>query len=266
MSDSYQRSSRARGQALFDPEAFACWRDVDAVPSRLRGVRVLTAATAPVDGRVDGHVHDGPTVVCCLTGTTRIESASGVLDLAAGEAVLVAPGAWHRHATLRAGSSVYAHGLIGCRSDVLLATARRRWWLILAEEPSRGLLERAMQAANADSRRSAVAALIGHFAREPAAALHMTPEQAAMARFVWRNFWRPVTAGDVLRASGLQRAQAHALFRACYGDSPKRALTRSRISLARQLEAEGLDAVQVALRSGFITPARMARARKGFHD
>ncbi|MBA3685912.1 MAG: hypothetical protein H0W72_11825, partial [Planctomycetes bacterium] len=115
------------GTPLFDPEAFRCWRLVEAFPARLRSVRVLDARAAVVDARLDGHLHPETTVVCCIAGTTRVETARGGIDLALGDAVVVAPGAWHRHSLLRRDSAVFAQGLMGRRSDVLLATALRRW-------------------------------------------------------------------------------------------------------------------------------------------
>ncbi len=261
MSDRNQKLRPRLGVPLFDPEAFACWRLVERFPSQLRAVRLVEAKAAAPDERLDGHLHVVPTVVCCLAGASRVETARGVLDLGAGEAVVVAPGAWHRHAPLRGRSAIYAQGLIGRRSDVLLATAGRRWWLTVPEDPSRALLARALSD-EAGGRRAAVAELVAEFAREPASALAMTPEQAAMARFLWSNVHRPVTAADVLRASGLGRAQAHATFVACFGEAPKQALTRSRLALADRLEAEGVQVHEVAARSGFVDRARLQRVRQ----
>lgn len=261
MSDRNQKIRPRLGVPLFDPEAFACWRLVERFPAQVRSVRLVQAKAAAPDDRLDGHLHVVPTVVCCLNGAARVETARGVLDLGAGEVAVVAPGAWHRHAPLRGQSAIYAQGLIGRRSDVLLATPERRWWLTVPEDPSRGLLARALSEAAAD-RLAAVAELVAEFAREPASALAMTPQQAAMARFLWNNVHRPVTAADVLRASGLGRAQAHATFVACFGEAPKQALTRSRLALAERLEAEGVHLHEVAARSGFVDRQRLRRVRR----
>jgi AraC-like DNA-binding protein len=262
MSDKNQRNGRDSGATLFDPEAFSCWRSVAAAANLLRTVHILTARSAPMSTRLAGHIHAEPTMVCCLTGVVRIETAGKPLDLLAGEAAVVAPGAWHRHAPLRGNASVFAQGVIGRRSDVLLATAQRSWWLTLNEEPSHGHLKRALSAETSEQRRAAIRDIIAGFAQEPAAALQMSAEQVAMARYMWANFWRPIEARDILRASSLKRAQAHALFTACYGDTPKRALTRCRMRLAAHLEAEGMLADEIALRSGFVTSAQLRRTTR----
>jgi AraC-like DNA-binding protein len=255
--------SRAGGQPLLDPGVFACWRLVEAFPAKLRAVRVLAARSAPPDSTLDGHLHAEPTVVCCLAGVARIETGAGRIDLAAGEAAVVAPGAWHTHPPLRAGSAVFAQGTIGRRSDVVLATPERRWWVVVPEQPARELLARALGGA-ASERRTAVAELAAQFAREPATALAMSPDQAAMARFLWANFTRPISGAEIVRSSGLGRSQAHESFRACFGESPKRALTRCRLAMAARLDAEGLEPAEAAARSGFMTAARLGRARRTF--
>lgn len=258
MSSPDQTKRRQRAAPLFDPDAFAAWRLVEAFPARLRAVRVVAARTAPFADLLDGHLHAEPTIVCCIAGTTRIETGRGILDLAMGEAAVVAPGAWHRHTPLRAGSAVYAQGLIGRRSDVLLATSARRWSAVVPEEPSRRWLAQALDG-DERARRAAVAELAAQFAREPAAALEMTPAQRAMGWHLWARFTRPITVAEVLKASGLGRAQAYASFAAAFGESPKRALTRIRLALARRLLAEGLPAAEAAERSGFSTAARLRR-------
>ncbi|MBA3686238.1 MAG: helix-turn-helix transcriptional regulator [Planctomycetes bacterium] len=95
-------------------------------------------------------------------------------------------------------------------------------------------------------------------------ALTMSAEQIAMGHFLWSNFTRPISAADVLRASGLARAQAHACFHEAHGEPPKRALTRCRLALAERLSAEGLQDAEIAARSGFASAACLRRVRKAW--
>jgi AraC-like DNA-binding protein len=263
MSDRRQTNRRS-GLPLFDPDAFAIWRLVEGFPPRLGAVRTVAARSAPLHDRLDGHLHAVPTVVCCLAGTTRIETARGGVDLAAGEGAVVAPGAWHRHPPLRGKAAIFAQGLVGRRSDVLLATAERRWTLVVPEDPARDLLARMLADTDDQQRRAAMAELVATFARAPAMALTMDAEQAAMARYLWSNFTRPIAASEIWRASGLGRAQAHASFRDCFGEPPKRALTRCRLALAERLLAEGVPPGEAAARSGLGTGARLTRIRRRF--
>jgi quercetin dioxygenase-like cupin family protein len=248
----------------FDPEAFACWRLLEAAAARMARAVVLPARQAPHDDRLDGHVHAQPTIVACLAGTTRIECSGSTIDLHALEAAVVAPGAWHRHAALRGGSAVYAQGLLGQRSDVMLMQGARRWWLTIHQEPSQRWLYQALHATSPAQRLQAVVALMGGFAREPALAMTMSSAQAAMARYLWGSFTRGITAQDILHASSLQRAQAHLSFRACFGQSPKQALTQARLALATHLQAEGFSAQEIARASGFASSPRWRRTRRAW--
>ncbi len=263
MSGSDQRKrSKAATIPVFDPEAFRCWRLVESGPQLLRQAHLIRAREAPPDAGIDGHVHAVPTLVACLRGTTRVETAQGGLDLPAGSAALVAPGAWHRHTGLRGDTVVYAQGLMALRSDLVLLSPPRRWWLLIPQEPSRLLLERALAAEDAGQRLAAVRELVANVAREPAQALSMTESQQAMARFLWGNFIRPITAADILRASRLGRSQASLLFRSCFGEPPTQALRRSRLELARHLQAEGYSSGEVAERCGLVSRARWRRQER----
>jgi hypothetical protein len=232
------------------------------VAARISQVRLLPAREAPVDPRLDGHVHALPTMICCLHGTTRTESASATIDLHPGEAVVIAPGAWHRHAPLRAQSAIYAQGLMARRSDVLLMHSQRRWWLTIPEQPSRRSLYHALQATSDDQRVVSVIELMSSFAREPAMAMTMSPSQVAMAHYLWGNFTRDITASDILRSSTLSRAQAHLSFRTCFHETPKQALTHARLALAEHLEREGFTPSEVARTSGFVSSARWRRTQR----
>lgn len=251
-----------RAQALIDPAVFACWRLLAHQAGHLMRVRLLTARAAPRTAQVDGHEHAVPTVVVCLSGTTRVQHAQGALDLAAGEAAVVAPGAWHAHDPLRTGSVVYAQGLVGQRSDLMLVTPTQRWWAVIPAEPSALLLTRALAAGDERARVAHVRELLTQVVHESVQALRMTSCQQAMAGFLWSRFTEPIRARDILRVSGRSRARAYAQFCACFGEPPLRALTRARLDLARHLRAEGFPADEISRRCGLERVPRLTRLER----
>src|ERR1043165_8211324 len=102
-----------------DPRVVDLWFTAMQLPTALRSVTVVTGAGAPAR-RDAGETHTVPTLIACLRGVVRIECAGRNLDLTAGEAALIAPGAWHRHAALKAGSACLGQGFM------LGGAARRR--------------------------------------------------------------------------------------------------------------------------------------------
>jgi AraC-like DNA-binding protein len=255
-------TKRRGGPPLIDPAVFACWRQVDAWAGRLRSARLVRAREAAMAPGFAGQVHAVPTLVCCLRGTARIALATRGVDLAAGEAAMIAPGAWHAHPPLKPGSMVYAQGLLARRSDVLLITPERRCWLMISAAPAETLLARAMTASDQQARLHAVQECIASFAREPAEAWIMREPEQRMAGYLWSNFTQPIRPGDILRASGLSRAQAHQVFRGCFGETPLAALTSARLTLASHLEVEGFDPQAIAQRCGFPSLAHWRRCQR----
>ncbi len=253
---------KRRGPPLIDPAVFACWRLVDASAGRLRSARVVRAREAPLAPGFAGQVHPVPTLVCCLSGTARVALAGRSVDLAAGEAALIAPGACHAHPPLKPGSVVYAQGLLARRSDVLLLTPERRWWVTIAAAPTETLFARALAAHEPQARLQAVQECMAGFAREPAEAWIMREPEQRMAGYLWSNFTQAIGARDILRASGLGRAQAHQVFHDCFGETPLQALTSARLALAAHLEAEGFAPAAVAERCGFPSRARWRRCQR----
>src|ERR1043165_5660302 len=125
-----------------DPRVVDLWFTAMQLPTALRSVTVVTGAGAPAR-RDAGETHTVPTLIACLRGVVRIECAGRNLDLTAGEAALIAPGAWHRHAALKAGSACLGQVFMLGRSDMERAVPGQAWWLATPEQPSRELLTRA---------------------------------------------------------------------------------------------------------------------------
>jgi AraC-like DNA-binding protein len=133
---------------------------------------------------------------------------------------------------------------------------------VIPAAPAAALLERALAAEDAGARLLAAQEALTRFAREPAEAWTMREPETRMAGYLWSNFTQPIRAADILRASGLARAQAHLVFRACFGESPLEALTSARLALGSHLEAEGFAPPAIAERCGFPSLAQWRRTQR----
>jgi len=251
-----------RQNAVMDPWQRRWWRLLEDLPARLGAVQRWTGLAAPpADG--DGGLHATPTAVVCLAGVVRVRRPGEVLDLHAGEALLIAPGVWHHHEAMRPGALVFAQGFLATCSDVLVRDEARRWSGRLASQPSRNLMEAALAAADAAQRRRRFAEVIAQFLAEPVSDLAFDhPALDRMIDRMWSGLHRGVSVAQVLAASGLSRAQAYRLFTAGYGLPPKRAMEQSRLWLARGLLSAGVGRGAAARGSGFATAERLRRAER----
>jgi AraC-like DNA-binding protein len=198
-----------------------------------------------------GETHTVPTLIACLAGVVRVECGGKPVDLNAGAAALVAPGAWHRHAPLKAGSASVGQGFMLGRSDLELSLPGQSWWLAIPEQPSRGLLIRAC-AAGARERLALVRESLAGLGDE--SARPVMPMPAAVQRmwlYLRRERLAPIRAADVLRASGLGATRAHVLFSGYFSETPHRMLTRHRLEYACHLLAGGAGVGEVAACCGF---------------
>lgn len=214
----------------------------------------------------EGQHHTMPTIVACLAGVVRIERPGlRPVDLAAGEAAVIAPGIRHVHAPLRAGSAQYAQGFMLGRSDIELATGGRSWLLAIPENPARTLAERACRCPERERAgllRDALSALTG----APACTIApMPPAVERMWLYLRRERLSPISASDVLRASGLRPTRAHLVFRAYFSETPHRMLIRHRLEYARHLLLAGGAIGEVAAACGFRTRAHLTAAFRQEH-
>lgn len=225
----------------------------------LAAARLSTTLTAVglIDGaavhprRETGETHTVPTLIACLTGVVRVECIGKPVDLHAGEATLIAPGAWHRHAQLKAGSASLGQGFMLGRSDMELSVPGQAWWLAIPEQPSRDLLTRAC-AASARERLALVRESLAGLGDE--SARPVMPMPAAVQKmwlYLRRERLAPIRAADVLRASGLKPTRAHLLFSGYFSETPHRMLTRHRLEYACHLLTAGEAVGEVAERCGF---------------
>ena len=254
-----------RHYAGMDPVIRRWWRLLDDLPGRLHTVHRWLDRRPPAR-EDDGHLHVTPTTVVCLEGVLRVISPGRSIDLKPGEGLVIAAGVWHRHELLRPGSITFGQGFLPTCSDVLLGDHQRSWSGRLPFQPSSRLMM-ATQAEDDGPRRVArCVELVKQVLDESIDDLRFAdPALKRMVDRLWSNLHRGVTVPDLVRASGLSRAQAYRVFAAGYGIPPKTAIATARLWLAEALLASGQSVADVAERCGFPSPDTFARAWKREH-
>ncbi len=242
------------------------WRLLDDLPQTLGRVHRWRERVPPPVLDDGGHLHANPTTVICLAGVVRITAPRLRLDLLAGEALVIAPGVWHRHAPLRRDAVWFGQGFLAGWSDVILGDGDRCWTGQVPSQPSRRLCEQALAEEHAGRRYERFRTLLVQVLAESVAhqAFAHPALRAMLARF-WNGLHRGVSVAEVLRASGLSRAQAYRVFTAGYGVPPKEAIETARLWLAAELLTSGMPVAETAARCGFSSPGTFARAWKRAH-
>jgi len=248
-----------------DAESRRCWRLLEALPARLGPVRRWFAR--PRDRAIaDGQLHAVPTMIIALAGVVRVQRHGERLGLRAGEALLLAPGVWHRHEAMRPGSVWFGQGFLGTWSDIALGGGGRDWYGKLPSQPSRRLLDAALAAADADRCRGLVLDLLRQVLAESVDDQTFGhPAMMAMLTTMWSRLHAGARVEDLVRASGLSRAQAYRVFAAGYGMPPREALATNRLWLAQGLLGAGLPVAEVARRCGYPSAGTFTRAWKRAH-
>jgi len=243
------------------PEAIDWWLSLRELPDRLRRVHRWLAVDNPPSPAADHQLHVVPTSVVCMAGAARLSAGSRRLDLAPGDAVIIQPGAWHRHESLRRGSLVFQQGVIHGRSDFWFVTRERELIASVPEQPSHTLLSRAAHEADPERRRAIMVDLLRNLARETAEPLRAVhPAVARMDAMLWRLASEPGGAEDIIGAAGIGRAQAYRLFTRHHGQPPAEVLRRDRLHVAASLLAAGLPVAEVAQRCGFASRQAFSRS------
>jgi AraC-like DNA-binding protein len=248
-----------------DPRVVDLWFTAMQLPTSLRSVALVVGTHAP-PRRETYETHTVPTLIACLRGVVRVECVGRNLDLNAGEAALIAPGAWHRHAALKAGSACLGQGFMLGRSDMELSVPGKAWWLAIQEHPSRELLTKACSS-DARSRVALVREALGGLRDGSARPVRPMPTPVQrMWLYLRRERLSPITAAHVLRASGLGATRAHLLFRAYFDETPHRLLTRHRLEYACHLLGDGTAPGAVATRCGFRSRRQFTAAFRAAFD
>ena len=241
--------------------ALGFWQQVQSRSVRaISRVLLLSARQAPPPNLADAHLHEIPTLVGALDGQVRIAYAGGAIDLQPGEVLVIAPGAWHCHVPLRAGSLAWWQGINSFGSDVHLRDQENELYFAIPLEPSASMLRSLPAIADQVRRCVQATALLTQLLSETPRRDPRLPAQRRMAEHLWRHMHLPVTTTQILAASGLGIRQAHRLFVALYQDTPKRVLERARLALAEQYLREGFSVAEAARMSGYRDRAGLTRA------
>lgn len=257
----------------WSPELIEWWTALRAIPQTLRTVQRWKASDYPPTEEHGYHQHSVPTLVVCVHGSARISSSartgsrahsgsdSARVDLLAGDALILQPGAWHRHETIRKGALVFQQGFLRGRADFWFANHERMLMASVPEFPSRRTLETACATRDATERCRILREHITNITNEVAEPLRpIPPAVSLMEEVLWSLVSRPGSADDIIRASGVGRAQAYRLFTQHLGQTPAVALLTMRLDLAERLLAEGLAIYEVAERCGFTSRVVFSRA------
>lgn len=242
------------------------WRWFDDLPRSLGRVHAwrLPQARAP---RGAGHLHPNPTSMICLAGVVRVRCCGDqVVDLLAGDALLIGPGVWHHPEPHRAGAVAFGQGFMMDCSDIGFGSKDRSWSGRLPMQPSHRMMEAVLAASAESQRRELLRELLRQVAAEPidASDLHQAGLHP-MVRLLWSRFHVGLTVAELLRASGLSRSRAYAVFTAGYGASPKVALETMRLWLAQGHLDAGVPVAETARRCGFANADTFTRAWRRAH-
>lgn len=263
---------RIAADSCMDQSERRWWGLFDELPSRLGSLTVWSTPQArPPRGA--GHMHPNPTLIACLAGVVRVRlgaptpNGEGVMhDLQPGDLLLIAAGVWHQVEDLRGDSVSFGQGFIGTWSDVSLGDVHRRWSGKLPGPPSRHLMDAALSAPSADERYRHTADLLRQVASESVDHLVFAEHSMqCMVQVLRSRFHTGLTVMELMKASGLSRSRAYAVFTAGYGCSPKEALETMRLWLAGSLLQAGVPIAETALRAGFGTPGTFTRAWRRAH-
>lgn len=251
----------------FDPPSIRLWRQAEVWATAVRSVRVLLARDAPPWSQRGAHrdeqgmhQHSVPTLVGCLAGVVRIATSRCTIDLATHELCVIAPAAWHSHATLRPGSAAFFQGFLYGRSDVVLQGSECNVSGFISEEPSRSLMRRILATAEPHQRLPLARSLIEDFTGSVTEVVSPHPAVQRMGYRMWAALERDLGAAEVLAASGLGRRQAHRLFVAWFGMPPARAIVHQRLALAEELLREGVSIGDAARACGYLDRRMFTRA------
>lgn len=182
----------------------------------------------------------------------RLLHQGGGTDLGPGEALLIGPGAWHAHVPARRGTILYEQGLVDRRVVWSLHDARNfGGQFAIPLHPASALLDRLLAEGEAEARCRQLSQLID-ITMETIAEL---PMWEASLREMWNTAWRglgqPITAAEVLAASGLSARHAHRCFVGHFGETPKQLILRCRLELAKAHLRRGAGIAVAATAAGF---------------
>ena len=242
-----------------DAEALPRWRAVERAATALHRWHLLPADIAP-RRHDEAHQHPCPTLVVPLAGAVRVRHRAGRIDLAPGDALLIAPLAIHEHDPLR-GEAAYFHlGFIADFCDVAVHRGAGRIEGRIPVAQRRMMLD-ALALDGTATALAAVRALLASVLDDGIAPISWPhPAVPAMCHRLWAAFDRNLDGGTVLAASGMSRSQSAALFARAFGHGPAQELAVLRLAAAQHLLRAGHGVAATALRAGYGDRGRFTRA------
>ena len=211
---------------------------------------------------VPAHQHAVPTLVLCLTGTIQVQGRT-LLDLAAGEALIIEPGCWHDHVQHPPQTLSFGMGMLAGRCDVLFFGHGQGLWGWVPQDPYAGLLAGLMEAPTADGRKVILQELLGGVVRDQVRYVEWPDIGVlAMASHLWNHLHDPINATDLVArfGTGGGRNRAFLDFKTFFGRTPKQELLMQRLLLADHLLRRGWAIADSAKRCGFTDRADLTRA------
>ncbi len=247
----------------FTPDLRQALRLIDTAPGRLSRVFMPTQPCDLLQGSPDARAmfHPIPVVQVCLAGPLRVRFRRLTCDLAPGDAIVIPAATWYTaiYGTRQRGFMV-GFGWLGRQADLWLEGPGLSLWAGMPLEPVRRLIRHSAAMDQVD-RIGTVRELLRTVASEPLDGMRSVPAPIErMLDVVLRRLHLGPSATDLVRASGLGRSQAYALFTGFYGLSPRRALELRRLELAGALLATGHGVCEVAAACGWQNRETFSRA------
>ncbi len=252
----------------FNRSTLQLWHQLDWLSSHVQHVTVWQARDCPRSPDFEGHMHSIPTVLACLQGQVRIFGGrAGRLDLQQGDALILVPGAWHGHDTIRPDCTLFGQGFVGGFSDISMETSSMKLRDFIPEYPSKALVDAITASSDKSHRCALLQELVNNVLDEQSrtGGEEMLPVLEHVLRYIWTNMHRPIEVNDLISISGLSASRLHQLFRDHVGSTPKELLTQERLRLASQLLVEGERVAVVAHRCGFGSRHALIRAFQKKH-
>lgn len=238
------------------------WLDLQRAVDELRQVTLWGFEAARMQYWSGADLHPVPTLVLCCRGQQRVETAQGSerCDLQQAEALLLAPGVCHQHPQPRGAYSSLQLGFRGGVCDYWLMNRELLFVGRVPLQPYRRSMDELLEV-TAARRLSLLRELLQQFLHEPRhQQQHFPPALDAMLQYLQYHAHQPITAGDIVQASGLKHARAYAIFHDYHGAAPKQVLQQRRIEIARAHLRAGASLSEAAQRSGFGSRRKMQRA------
>lgn len=240
-------------------DLLALWSALSAASRRPGRTHILPVGL----GESPGYgLHPVATLAVALAGAARVERPGGrAIDLAPGDAAVIAAGALHRHAPLRRQAATLELGFDYEVCDLEFHTAAFSVQASMPRQPAEELVGRLLAGEQAP-----LGILLALIIEQPLRDLQPLPAAAQRMRDRIRSHGlTPISAADIAAAGGLRPSRAWQLFRSHFGCTPRQALERRRCAVAASWLAQGMQVDEAARRCGYRDRGTFTRAFRRQH-